>query len=333
MPKSEDVWAGIGGGLNGLYEGLQAMQQRKTDQQRFDAEQATKAEEIAMRRQQLIGELDGMVRRLAQGDEEIGLKKQEAADRRAANEAESQRRSAFLNSLPVHLRRAAEAEDLGYRFGPEQFAPPKTPAQEEADRQGNLRNIEDEAFARARGGRRGAPLKSATPLTLKDDPALPTGVKRYLAGFAARYAGNPQGAHHEFQQALPDLYRDHPQLDTQKAVAMLNAIFPQRRASDSLYEDIAAGGRPAPPAAPLRTAGAPAPATAPRPVGATPITLPQSSSGPSIKQLEDRRPGHQSPAASLRGVQVGATVRLRDGRRVKVAGINADGSIEIEPLR
>jgi hypothetical protein len=146
-----------------------------------------------------------------------------------------------------------------------------TPEQRSAKEAADAKTKRDEHLATFEGEERIRQKFAKTPVTMSDDPALPTGVKSYISSLPSKYQGNYAAAFGEFQQALPSLLHDHPRLDVGKARQAFDDLFPSNKlparpsAGSEAIDSIFNGGGAAAPAAP-------APDTTPAPVGATPIT-------------------------------------------------------------
>jgi hypothetical protein len=175
--------------------------------------------------------------------------------------------------LPEALRAAFHAN--GHKgpsggFKPDDFLSPEQLTAKEAADAARKRS---DTLATYRGERE-IDKQYKTPITLTDDPALPTGVKSYLASLPSKYQGDYAGAFGEFQSALPRLLQDHPHLDVSKA----------RQAFDELFPANAVPARPTAGSAAINDIfnNNPQGAT-PAPVGSTPITRrtpPQAAAAP-----------------------------------------------------
>lgn len=308
---------GIGGALGGLAEGFSWQREMGQRDRQIDQD----AQMLDLRRQQIAMDIQRMLADLDDRDAQ-----KQAREAAAAKEADQQAaKDAWVTSLPPHLQQAARAKDFGYSFGPDVFEPPQTSEEIEAEQQRTLARIEAEAEARARGTRRGNPpardTVGTTPVTSRDDPSLPAGVRQYLSTFVtpSKYGGIDDPAERraaakaELDSVLPRLYEDHPMLDALKLYQWFDRLFPEPRPQPgpSLYGTA--------PVTPAGTSAAPASAA------------PAMAAPP-----ENRRQGLPSapgrPSAGASGITVGAIVTLRDGRRMRVRAVNPDGTFDADPV-
>jgi hypothetical protein len=106
-----------------------------------------------------------------------------------------------------------------------------------------------------------------------DSPAIPNGVRSYLATLPGKYGQNASAANTELEQALPALMRDHPRLDPVKVRSAFNALFPKPPTTNAGVDAWRSG-----------TAGAP---TAPAPKSPIPITPRDGVAAPRPVPQED----------------------------------------------
>lgn len=85
---------------------------------------------------------------------------------------------------------------------------------------------------------------AALPIPMRDDAALPRGVRAYLGDLVSRYQADPAAARAELQRATPNLLRDHPNLDLQRVTQQMNAMLPMPQLTDE-ERDAAAAERAA----------------------------------------------------------------------------------------
>jgi hypothetical protein len=164
-----------------------------------------------------------------------------------------------------------------------------TPEQRSAKETADATRKRGDTLATFEGEERIRQKYAKTPITLTDDPKLPNGVKSYLATLPSKYKGDYAGAFGEFQQALPDLLRDHPRMDVTRARRAFDDLFPesarplrQRPSAVSMIDDEPNGEQAAPAAAP----------SAPPANGRPPLTVPPT------------RAASSQPSAAAGGVPI-----------------------------
>jgi hypothetical protein len=131
-----------------------------------------------------------------------------------------------------------------------------------------IREGVQDRFARAREGRAEARerRKGQIPITLKDDPALPAGVKQALANYPRQYP-TFEAAVKAVQYSLPEQQRLHPGLSPEKVMSYLKALYQPSAGSIDAFE------LPDVEAPPMQRAATPAPPSAGEPTPFTPGTV------------------------------------------------------------
>lgn len=293
----EDWLSAAGAGLGGALQAYSWQKEREDTRRQVDTRSRQADDELQLRREQLKADIQRMLDSVA-SDKADRNEKAAAAKAKAQSDKETRAaQDAYISGLPPHLQAATRARQLNLgAFDPEDFQAPKTTKELAAEREAALAQIEAEAYRRAQGTRRGNPPARDTPVTPavpKDDPALPAGVRKYIASLKGRYPNQQkgetfisgrEGARQELVGAIEDLYRDHPNLDTGKMFQMFDSIFPEDDFSVS-------------PAGAASDTGA----------GTLPITQPQPQPGV-------QSPGGQPAAGGARGrTPVTAASQTRGG--------------------
>jgi hypothetical protein len=203
---------------------------------------------------------------------------QVAAEKKRADDAARVALDNAIKNLPQHLQGPAqfgEASGKMPTLGAADFVSPETRTQ-----QATAAAVEREKALvpirlRQREGEKAIDQRfDRVPAPLRDDPAMPQGVRAYLGDLVSRYQSDPAAARAELQRAAPNLLRDHPNLDLLKVTQQMNAMLPlpqltdeekaaaaaQRAAPKPVLPPVVPAGQ-APPAAqvPIPMAGAPRP--------------------------------------------------------------------------
>jgi len=238
MPGAADIFGVIGGGLEGFARGLSIQRELEAEERR------RLAEEARIRRQMELED-----RRIALAEQtrrdrnnEVGL--ETMSHDRAAWEREQKMLSdqrvqqqlqaiqeEWLASLPPDLRAMMRGEQLGFKGAKrEDF---QSPEQREAERTRAAAQKREEVQAERdadftdfqRRERFKKSLGGDLPITPKDDPALPMGVRDYLDSLLTKHQGAFEKAEGDFNQTWNQLKEDHPRLDPAKAREYLKHVF------------------------------------------------------------------------------------------------------------
>jgi len=168
-------------------------------------------------------------------------------------DATTQSQESFIKTLSPDEQKRARGAILGITL--------PAPARENLERVDTINEQGQDVtqFVAPRAGQSFLKLKKDEA---RDDPALPQGVRSYISGFGPRYADRA-GAEEELRKALPDLQRDHPRLDVNKAFQLLDGVYgtrpPKKAVGEGGFEDLPpASGTTAASAAPPPAAAPPA---------------------------------------------------------------------------
>lgn len=307
----------LGAGLESVGADLEESNARKRKRHEELLEEARRRDDQmqsdhrATKRMELAHELDQQATMAAEG---------RAADRARvakATELEDIERRAL--SLPAHLQDAFIANG-GRVVDPRDLMTPE-----------ELRDFEMDSLERELKLRRQyeRPPASQLPPPNHDDPAMPRGVRAYVADIASRYDPSRRDeALNELRGALPNLFADHPSLDNNRLMREFNGFFGQQDLRRLTAEDddawmygastpVTSAG---PTAAPGQMPAAPAPQS-------TPVMAPPPSGGGDLvaraEQLLTAIRSEQDPArqAQLRT----ELAQLRTQLGSQVANANRGG--------
>jgi hypothetical protein len=192
------------------------------------------------------------------------------ADRQRGIDAETRKASefqAFLAdpAIPEPMKRMARANRAGFGFNTDIHAW-EDPAYHTAHLTAGKARESDEKFAafqREHDYRVAHPIPSGARILTRtqDDPALPRGVKDWIARLSTERPSYDD-AKRIFVSTLPRLRTDHPNLDAIRALRELRGAFGQPPGGDDELSRLLNGSGGAPSGARLRL-GAPAPSTSP----------------------------------------------------------------------
>lgn len=341
----EDVLAGIGAGAQGALSAYSWQKERDDRRREFDAVHAGDEEERQLRIQKIRAEIEQMLHPLTKGPARKVVSYKTVGD----------------DGKPV-TKWAYEDELVG-QSSPDYVEPKPAPAAprpiavptEQGGKAGTLfvdpTTAPGQFFPSAPKPKKPSALGTSS----KDDPSFPNGVRAYLADINGRYKTRAE-AKTELDSALASLYRDHPNLDSNKLYAAFDRLFPK----DELVHG--AGVKPAAGASsPASTAtggtGAPLGTTAsastagPLPFGRGrgAAAGPAGTSAPSasVRQMTDAVTAAASRSMAAGGgsgqTSTGASAATRgtpasavgkefiapSGRRVKIIGIKPNGNPDL----
>jgi hypothetical protein len=173
---------------------------------------------------------------------------QVAAEKKRADDAARASLEDAIKNLPQHLQGAAQFGSTSGKMptlGAADFESPEEKSRRAVDQAVEREKRLLPIRLRQREGEKGIDRRYATmPAPMRDDPAMPQGVRSYLGDLVSRYQSDPAGARAELQSAAPSLLRDHPNLDLVKVTQQMNAMLPLPQLTDE-EKDAAAQQRAA----------------------------------------------------------------------------------------
>lgn len=259
---TEALWSGIAGGLRGGVTGYQWQKERQDRQRerqdvldareedrrvRQDAEARHERDSATATQRAEEAAQDHIIDSLSDSELKRGLQADRARRRGLKVDAKDFEKPTPRVPIPG---RTLPSLGIGYdeTFGDRpsasvapkysidpavQATQAKTAAAEAATTAKRTAAIEDYEKRKKIDRQYEKPAKGSLPVTAKDDPSLPHGVKQYLGTLRQKY-GTLDGSVSEFNDAIDDLYAEHPNLDAAKA----------RRFIDTLYKPTTPVGRP-----------------------------------------------------------------------------------------
>lgn len=233
----DDIGAGIAGGLDSFLKTLSWQKEYEQQNRLIDEREATRRDQNNARG------VDMMLRERKYMDEA-------EATSFARAEAEGKKKifDEWYQTLPPEMQKVVTAKQHGVTTDAEDWEDPAAKALRvkdaeakkyldeelkhtrtlETERAKSKSKLEDDI--KLEGVRHGFRVKekSALPVEPKEDPALPSGVRKYLSSLLGKYGGSFPAAEAEWNRHFTEQQTKHPRLDPGRARKYLQDVFGHR---------------------------------------------------------------------------------------------------------